>query len=345
MKLHSKILAVSASFIIVFSGITAPPSALAQPFLRISAPSALLLDPVTNRVIYSKTPYLRRQPASTTKVLTAIVAYEHFDLDKIVTIQRFAQHVEPSKMQVFAGERFYSRDLIRATLIKSANDAAEVLAVAVAGSMPKFAAMMNKKAREIGCRGSHFVRSSGLPASNQYSTAYDLAIIMRYMQRYPFLVETMKVRTMNIHSLAGRRIYLRNHNKMLWRDPRPVIGKTGWTRAARHCFVGRIGVRNRSVLVALMGSHALWRDLKTLVDFEFGTSFFKPKRTIKSAASVEKRRLLQTALKRAGFYRGRVDGVVGTATLRALKRFQKAKRLPADGIAGRQTWQKLQAYL
>ena len=287
-----------------------------------------------------------RQPASTTKILTAIVAYEKLPLNKVITIPGFVTRVEPSKAYLRPGERWLVRDLIRATLIKSANDAAEVLAVATAGSMTRFASLMNAKARAIGCRDSRFVRSSGLPANNQYSSAYDLALIMNYAQRHAFLVETLKIRTITIRSLAGRRISLRNHNKMLWRDSREVLGKTGWTRAARHCFVGRIRVANRKVLVAIMGSRSLWGDLKKLVDYQFGSRWVSPGSAAASWAARKPKRIeLQKALKRAGYDPGKVNGTWQQKTVNALKKFQKARGLPADGVAGPKTWQKLRAYL
>ncbi len=313
-------------------------------YLSITAPSAVLLDTSSQRFTYSKTPHLRRQPASTTKVMTAIVAYETLPLNRVITIPGFVTSVEPSKIYLRPGERYLVRDLIRATLINSANDAAEVLAIAVAGSMPRFAAKMNAKARAIGCRNTKFVRSSGLPASNQYSSSYDLATIMRYAERHPFILETMKVRTMRIRSVSGRNIYLKNHNKMLWRDSREVIGKTGWTRNARHCFVGHMRVGDKKVLVAIMGSLSLWRDLTALLNFQFGSRIAR-KSVHQQMWALPDRRRIQRALKKAGYNPGAADGSFGPRTISAVKRFQRAKGLRADGLVGPSTMKKLQPYL
>ncbi len=345
MKAWKKFVSSKLLLLWIVSQISFMPSSQAFSPVSITAASAVLFDTASQRFIFSKTPHIRHQPASTTKVLTAIVAYERLPQNKIITIPGFVTSVEPSKAYLRPGERWYVRDLIRATLIKSANDAAEVLAIASAGSMPRFAALMNAKCKAIGCRNSHFVRSSGLPAANQYSSAYDLALIMNDAQRHPFLVETMKVRIMDIHSLSGHRIYLKNHNKMLWRDRREVVGKTGWTRSARHCFVGRIRVFNRKVLVAVMGSFSLWRDLKRLVDYQFGMSFFRPRQESKPAARKPRRIDVQKALKKAGYDPGRVNGVWSKKTRAALKKFQKANGLVATGAAGPKTWQKLLPYL
>lgn len=336
-------LAIKVLFLFILSQTGFTPVSEAA-FLNISAPSAVLLDTASQRFTYSKTPHLRRQPASTTKVLTALVAYENLPLDRVITIPGFVTSIEPSKIYLRPGETYRVRDLIRATLINSANDAAEVLAIAVAGSMPAFARKMNAKAKSIGCRNSKFVRSSGLPADNQYSSSYDLATIMRYAEKHPFILETMKVRTMQIRSLSGRKINLKNHNKMLWRDHREVIGKTGWTRNARHCFVGHMRVGNKKVLVAIMGSHSLWRDLTSMLNFQFGSSLAR-KSVHQQMWALHDRKRIQRALKKAGYNPGAADGSFGPRTTAAVKRFQKAKGLRPDGLVGSRTFKKLQPYL
>ena len=246
--MSKKILAsVLCLCLVVLAAAGIEPAYAAPAFLPITAPSAVLLDGTTQRLFFAKTPYMRRAPASTTKILTAIVAVELLPLDQVVTIPPFVGSIEPSKIYLRPGEHYRVRDLVRATLISSANDAAEVLGFAAAGSRANFARHMNKKARSIGCRRSHFMNPSGLPARDQYSTAYDMALIMKEAQRHSFLVDTMKTKTRTIESLRGRRIPLRNHNKMLWRGHSEVIGKTGYTIKARHCFVGHIEAFNKTV--------------------------------------------------------------------------------------------------
>jgi len=267
-----------------------PASSYAAVGLPITASSAVLIDQSSNRILFSKTPNLRRPPASTTKLLTSLVVIRAMDLNKIVTIPASVEKVQPSKIHLRRGERYRVRELLRALLINSANDAAEALALATAGSRPAFAALMNRRARAIGCRGSHFVNPSGLPAKAQYSTASDMALIMREVQKYPFLVQTLATRTLTIKSTRGRKIYLRNHNKMLFRGYREVVGKTGWTRAARYCFVGQINAMNRKVFVAMLGSHRLWKDLMTLVSYQFGTFFSRSRPDRKITGRKEKKR-------------------------------------------------------
>jgi D-alanyl-D-alanine carboxypeptidase (penicillin-binding protein 5/6) len=268
---------------------------------------------------------------------------DHLSLNQVVTIPRFATKVEPSKIYLRTGERYYVRDLVRALLINSANDAAEVLAVAVAGSPQNFAAMMNKKAQSLGCRHSHFVRANGLPARNQYSTAYDMTLIMAEADRYPFIVQTLKTKTITIQSLGGRRIGLRNHNRMLWKDHREVLGKTGWTRAAKHCFVGLINASGRQVFVAMLGSRKLWKDLRKLVDYQFGTSISKVKVNDKLWSTAATKRI-QICLQRAGFNPGHADGQFGPQTIKAVEGFQAANGLQSDGIVGQNTWTRLKRF-
>ena len=311
--------------------------------LSISAPSAILLDATTQKIIYAKSPHVRRPPASTTKVMTALVILNHLSLDTVVRIPNWVVTIEPSKAYLRPGERYRVRDLLHASLISSANDAAEVLGVYAAGSRVNFAKWMNDRARRMGCWDTHFGNASGLPPALQYSTVYDLALIMKEARRYPFIVDSLGRKFHTIKSLEGRRIHLRNHNKLLWRSPRTVIGKTGYTRKGRHCFVGRIQMGGREVFVSLLGSHRLWNDLKILLDYQFGVALYKihinQRRYTPSETAA-----IQTALGRAGVPAGSRDGKFGPRTVRAVELFQKHAGLRSDGILGPLTCKRLTRY-
>ena len=311
--------------------------------LPITARSALLLDMRTQKVIFAKAPHVRRPPASTTKVLTALVVLERASLNRVVTIPSWVRSVQPSKVYLRPGEKYRVRDLLHALLISSANDAAEVLAVEVAGSRARFAQWMNEKARKIGCRNTHFVNPSGLPPGNHYSTVYDLALIMREARKKSFIVDSLSRRYHTIYSLSGRRISLRNHNRLLWRTQRTVIGKTGYTRNGQHCFVGRIQWKGREVLVSILGSHQLWRDLKILLDYQFGLSLYKVYKNRKLWSTAQTQ-AIQTVLVRAGYSPGPADGKLGPRTVRAVELFQKKHGLPPNGIVTSSTCRKLTHY-
>jgi D-alanyl-D-alanine carboxypeptidase (penicillin-binding protein 5/6) len=333
----------SILFLFHLWAIPAPPT-FASASVFITAPSAIVIEP-GRKLFYAKTPHLKRAPASTTKILTAMVVLDHISPDRVVTIPRFVTSLEPTKANLRPGERFRVRDLLRAALIKSANDAAETLAVAVAGSRWRFAQLMNAKARSIGCQRSHFVNASGLPGGNQYSTAFDLMLIMKEAQRYPFIIETLKIKGVTIRSLQGRGIYLKSHNKMLWNSQRPVLGKTGWTRRARYCFVGLLQLPGKTVYVAMLGSRRLWTDLRRLIDSRFGRSWNSPARINQRLWSREQTKKIQMALEKAGFKPGPIDGKFGSKTVNAVKSFQLANSLKADGIVGPATWKKLKTHL
>lgn len=311
--------------------------------LPITAPTALLLDNSTNQIVFAKTPNLRRAPASTTKLLTAIVALNLRDPNTIVTVPQYATKMPPSKIHLRTGERYRLGDLLKAMLVNSANDAAAAIAITTAGSFGEFSSHMNATARALGAEHSNFVNPSGLPDARQYSTVYDMALIMREAQRYPLIESALKIKTGMVRSVSGRKIFLRNHNKMLWRDSREVLGKTGWTVAARHCFVGEIRAAGRSVVVAMLGSKRLWRDLKTLVDYQFRKFGFAPQsdRKVKEGNN----RQIQAALRKAGYYNGPMDGKLGRGSVRAIKKFQRAKGIRATGHVGPQTWSVLKQYL
>lgn len=310
----------------------------------VTARSLVIYDPIAGRILASKNTHDRLPLASTTKVMTAIVVMKHLSLDKVITVRQETAYVPRTKIYIRPGEMFRVKDLLRALLISSSNDVAVELAYQVAGSEREFAKLMNQKARQIGARDTHFVNPHGLPADGHYSTSYDLALIMNEAKKYPFIMRTLAIKRTSIHSIQGRRFHLKNHNKMLWRDRRPVIGKTGFTRGARHCFVGRINYRKRDVLVAIMGSVRPWHDLKVLLDFYSRLSLTKQNGQItENNKWWERRRLLgfEKALKQAGLNPGPVDGIVTRETVKAIRHFQKKNKLPQTGTLGPQTSQQL----
>jgi len=238
----------------------------------IRSHSAVVMDESTGEILYAKNPYLRRPPASTTKLITAIIAVENANLSDVVTISRNASHVSPHKAGFREGDQATVEELLYAALLDSANDAAVALSEVVAGSEKKFVTLMNRKARAIGAVNTRFINSSGLPGRGQYTTAYDLAKIMSYVLRYQKLKEIIGTRVAEISTENGNSIFLRNTNMLLWSEEDLLGGKTGYTRNAMHCFVCASERENETVIVAILGSQSrdsLWRESSTLISKGF----------------------------------------------------------------------------
>ncbi len=229
--------------------------------------SAIVLDK-RGRVVYSYHSDMKLPPASTVKVLTAMVVIDYVSIDKWVRISPRAASVEPSKCYLKPGEQYKVRDLIYAMLMASANDASVALAEAVAGSESKFAGLMNAKAKRCGARYSRFITASGLPAKGQVSTAKDMAKIMRVARHYGLIVDALSKKVYSFRSRGGRVIKVVNHNKLLWNKQWSwVKGKTGFTSKAKQCFLGFFCRKKRYYSFCFLGGRTLWDNIKELVKY------------------------------------------------------------------------------
>jgi serine-type D-Ala-D-Ala carboxypeptidase (penicillin-binding protein 5/6) len=234
----------------------------------INARAAVVMDASTGAILYAKNPDLRCPPASTTKLMTAIVAIERADIYDIVTISRNASRTPPHKVGFKEGDKVTVEELLNAALISSANDAAVALAEEVAGSESRFVELMNRKAAAIGAHDTRFINANGLPGEGQYTTATDLSKIMGYALRYSKLREIIGTRVSEISTGRGKAIFLRNTNKLLWSEDDLVGGKTGYTRKARHCFVCVAERGQDTVIVTVLGSpsrEGLWKESASLI--------------------------------------------------------------------------------
>lgn len=239
----------------------------AKEVIYITAYSAVLMNAWNKKVVYSKNPYVKLAPASTTKIMTALVVLKKSALDKKVAVSRYATFAPPSKVGIKRGEEYSTEDMLKALLLNSGNDASVALAESVAGTEKNFVNMMNEMARKIGCRNTNFKTSNGLPAKGQYSTAYDLALIMREAVKDKRLLDILRIKTADITELnSGRCIKLRNHNKSLWKDaPYLILGKTGYTIRARQCFLGYINYDKRhNLIIVILKGKKLWPDMREL---------------------------------------------------------------------------------
>lgn len=237
---------------------------------KVTAESALLVDAVSGKVLYEKRCRVRRPPASLTKIMTAILILEHGNLDDVVTASKHACSTPYGSLHLKPGEKLTLRDLLRAILMRSANDGAVCAAEHIAGSESKFVAMMNKKAKEIGAINTHFANPHGLHDPSHYSTAYDIALIARYAIRYPeFNAIVQKKQARIERSINSLDVTLRNTAKFLSKFEGADGIKTGYTKEAGHCFVGSATRNDWRLIAVVLKSKDTWTDTAVLLNYGF----------------------------------------------------------------------------
>ncbi|MEW5745643.1 MAG: D-alanyl-D-alanine carboxypeptidase family protein [Nitrospirota bacterium] len=235
---------------------------------EITARAAIVIDGVTEKILYAKNPNWKLPPASTTKLVTAMVALDRLHPETIITVSRNAANTPSVSPYIRAGERYTVREMLSLALMRSVNSAAVALAEATAGSEAAFVALMNEKAAQMGAENTRFANASGLPGPNQYITAFDLAKVMKEALSYPLIKEILNTRTKEVSSLDGRRLFVKNTNQLLWTDDEFIGGKTGYTRAARHCFVSAASRDQSTLITAVLGESVrddLWQDSRMLL--------------------------------------------------------------------------------
>lgn len=238
---------------------------------EITARAVYAIDDTRSKVLISKNAHLKLQPASIVKLLTALVVLDHLKLDEMVEVSSGAVSVEPTRAGLRKGVCYSVRDLLEVLVATSANDAGVALAQAVAGSEKGFASLMNKKARDLGALDSNFTNATGLPDPKQATTAYDYSIITREAFNQPFIVSLMKKKYVTIKGSDGIVIQRQNHNKLLWRLSDPlVLGKTGYTHRAGHCYAGIAYYDNRRVCVVILKSRRPWEDIYAVLGVKAG---------------------------------------------------------------------------
>ena len=217
------------------------------------AQSAIMIDARSGEVIFQKNADARRVPASTQKLLTALLITRRGNLDAPVTIMPEDTRVEPTKLGLRPGERYTRRDLLQAIMTKSSNDACAALARDHSGSEAAFVENMNRAAWSLGARSSYFLNSHGLPPE-QYSSARDIARIAFAAYRDPVLRRMMQQRVVYFRHNTGRVTRLEATNKLLERSGAFNGMKTGYTYAAGRCLVSSARLNGREVILVQLGS-------------------------------------------------------------------------------------------
>jgi D-alanyl-D-alanine carboxypeptidase (penicillin-binding protein 5/6) len=243
--------------------------------LNITANAALLMDVQTGTVLYAKEAHGRRPPASTTKIMSGILALELGNLDDLIVVSQNAAYTEGSSMCLRVGEIVTLNDLIHGALLQSGNDACVAIGEHLCGSEKVFVELMNRKARAMGAWDTNFKNPHGLPAEGHYTTAFDLALMARYALGNGRFREIVQLREKTITGpMGGRENLLLNTNALLW-DYEGADGvKTGSTAQAGQCLVASATRGRRQLLTVVLNSQDRWSDAVQLLDYGFSDFSF-----------------------------------------------------------------------
>ena len=236
----------------------------------LSAKSALLMEAESGAVVLEKNAHTRLPMASTTKIMTALVALELASPDTVISVDKRAIGTEGSSIYLCEGEKLTLEELLYALMLESANDAAVAIAIGVCGSEEAFVDAMNRRATAIGLSGTHFANPHGLDAEAHYTTAYELAIIARTALENPLLKAIVSTRktTISHQDTDGVRLLV-NHNKMLRQYDGCIGVKTGYTQKSGRCLVSA-AERDGVVMIAVtIDSPDDWNDHTKLLDYGF----------------------------------------------------------------------------
>ena len=245
---------------------------------NLYALSAVLMDGDSGRVLYQKSGNTPRPNASTTKVMTCILALENGKGDDYVKVSANAVSQPEVRLGLSIGEQYYLEDLLYSLMLQSHNDSAVAIAECIGGSVDNFSAMMNAKAKEIGCKNTHFVTPNGLDAENSggthHTTAEDLALIMRYAIHNDVFLKITQTEEYSFSDLSKKRHFsVHNTNALLHMTDGVLAGKTGYTGDAGYCYVGALRRDKRTFIVALLAcgwpnnKSYKWSDMRTLMTY------------------------------------------------------------------------------
>lgn len=266
-----------------------------QDSLGLYAKSAVLMDADSGRVLYGKDEENFMANASTTKIMTCILAIESGRLDETVKVSEHAASMPKVHLGMTTKDTFLLKDLLYSLMLESHNDSAVAIAEHIGGSVEKFAEMMNKKAKELGCEHTHFVTPNGLDAKDESgthgTTAKDLAKIMSYCIKNDTFLKITQTKQYAFQNLEGSRNFTcNNHNAFLQMMDGALSGKTGFTANAGYCYVGALKRGEKTFVVSLLAcgwpnnKSYKWSDTKKLM--EYGLEHYE-KVLIKSEQELE----------------------------------------------------------
>lgn len=242
----------------------------------VNAPSAYTEDARTRAVIFEKTPDEKRPIASLTKLMTVYLILRDKNLDDVVTIPKDVSTVQGGGSVVInlvPGDKMTARQLVRAALIPSANDAAITLAVWHSGSVNEFVAKMNDTARSLGMESTNFENPTGLDTVGHVSTAQDLALLTHYLLENDFFRQTVNTESATITSEKGRKYPLNTTNELLLNAPSVRGVKTGYTQTAGECLVTLSEREGREVITVVLGSSDRFGESRNMINLAFSLNY------------------------------------------------------------------------
>ena len=250
-----------------------------QDQISLNAKAALLLDAKSNRILYEKNGFSELPMASTTKIMTCIVALENSALDDVVTFSAKAASMPDVQLKANKGDKFYMRDLLYSLMLESHNDTAVAIAEHIGGSVEGFATMMNAKAKQLGLEHTHFVTPNGLDAEGHYTTAYELALIASYAIRNEEFVSIINTPSWTFKTVDQKKDYaVSNKDKFLYLMEGAFGVKTGFTNNAGYCFTGALKKDNRTYISVVLGSgwppHKTYKWNDTVQLMNYGIKYF-----------------------------------------------------------------------
>ena len=245
--------------------------------LGVSAQYACLIDSLSGKVLYEKNAYARHSMASTTKIMTALVALENGNMDDVVTVSANAAGTEGSSIYLKAGEKITLQNLLYGLMLESGNDAAIAIAEHIGGSVERFAEMMNEKAASIGANNTQFKNPNGLDEEGHYTTAYDLALITREALRNKNFAEIVATKQKTIRNLdESFPRSLSNHNKLLSLYSGCDGVKTGYTKKTGRCLVSAATRNHFQVIAVTLNAPDDWNDHINMLNYAFENYTAKP---------------------------------------------------------------------
>jgi len=235
----------------------------------VSALCAVTIETDNGNILYEKNAHTKKGPASTTKIMTAIVAIENCPIDTEIKIPSEAVGIEGSSIYLKNNEVLTLEQLLYALLLQSANDAATAIAIAVAGSTESFVEIMNEKVKELGLQNTHFSNPHGLYEDDHYTTAYDLAFITRYALQNETFSKIVSTKTAKIPCGENGLRVLVNHNKLLSSYEGCIGVKTGYTKQCGRCLVSAAKKDGVTVIAVTLNAPNDWEDHRRLLDEAF----------------------------------------------------------------------------